>query len=208
MAYFPFYMEVSDRTFLIVGAGEVALKKLEVLSLFDTKIIIVGINICDGILKLSKDRENIQIEKREYREEDLYLADYIIAATNDPLLNSIIYNAAKNLKKLVNVVDVKAECDYIFPSVIKDGDLVISVSTGGKNPLMAVKIKEMIREILPENISNNIEIVGRNREYIKKNIKSMYKKTLIHKEIIEYIFKKNNITDEVIKEIVRKYQEG
>jgi len=227
MAYFPFYMDISNKVGLVVGGGKIALRKIEVLSQFDAKIIVIAADICEEIYNLVKTkekksdkelaeksdeesgetREKIVIVKRRFRDEDIAEAEFVIAATNDELLNSHISDLCRQHNILVNVVDVKEECSFIFPAIVKKNELVISISTGGNCPAMAAKIKENIEGIIPYYYGELMELLGENREYIKKNVNILENRKKVYSELMQIAeTNQENIAEELIHEVVEKYR--
>lgn len=215
MAYFPFYMDIQDKIFLIVGGGQIAFRKLEVLSQFHTNIIVVAPSICEPIYHLQKSisetnkSTKITCKKREFDPKDIQGVDYVIAATNDITLNSEISMLCKKNNILVNVVDVKEECSFVFPAITKHKDLVISISTGGSSPAMASKIKEDLQEVIPEYYGELIEMFGEYREYIKIQVINPKHRMEIYKEAIRLAEqKKDIITENEFYDIIKRVQGG
>jgi len=205
MAYFPFYMDISDNKCLIVGGGKIAFRKVEVLIQFDIEIKVIATSICDEINKLNNNK--LTICKRDFRDEDIRNADFIIAATNNNELNTHISDICKKNNILVNVVDVKEECNFIFPAIIKREELVIAISTGGNSPAMAAKIKKNTELTIPDYYGNLIETLGECREFIKNEIANTEMRKHVYNELIK-IGEINNgkLTFEMIKEVAAKFK--
>jgi siroheme synthase-like protein len=205
MAYFPFYMDISDKKCLVVGGGKIASRKVEVLIQFDIEIKVIATSICDEINKLNNNK--LTICKRNFMDEDIRNADFIIAATNNNELNTHISDICKKNNILVNVVDVKEECNFIFPAIIKREELVIAISTGGNSPAMAAKIKKNTELTIPDYYGNLIETLGECREFIKNEIASTEIRKQVYNELIK-IGEINNgkLTFEMIKEVAEKFK--
>lgn len=187
MEFFPFYMDVSDKSFLIVGGGRIALHKAEVLLQFNTRIYVVAPQICEDMYSLKyalKNSDNFNISKREFCEEDILNSDIVIAATNQPLLNSYIAKLCKKNNKLVNVVDVQKESGFIFPAMIKKKDFLLTISTGGKSPMFAVNIKEELQESIPDYYGDIIDMLGEYREYMKQSVPDGKLRNKIYRSLI------------------------
>ena len=112
----------------------------------------------------------VEVIRREYRTEDLDDVDYVIAATGIREINDKVCREAKQRRIPVNVVDDPENCDFIFPSVVRRGRMVVGVSTGGAGPRVAVRVRKQIEEMLPEDIEEILDILARERIRAKKEI--------------------------------------
>lgn len=214
MAYFPFYIDISDKFCLVVGGGKIALRKIQILLKFDAKIIVIAPNICEDIYIIKKsydeknDNDRILLYKKKFVDDDIVNAEFVIAATNDKLLNSHISEICKKNNKMINVVDVKEECSFVFPAIIKNEELVISISTGGNSPAMAAKIKNDIQKFIPEYYGSLIEILGEQRECIKKEVYNSKNRKQVYDELIHFAeLHDGNITIDEIQNIISKYKD-
>lgn len=170
MAYFPFFAEIEGKEWLIVGGGGVSLRKVRDLLPYGARIRVVSPCMADGLTELDLGglyRDRLVLQQREYADQDLLDADFVIAATSSQELNSQISASCRRNRIPVNVVDVKEECSFIFPSIVRDGPVVVGISTGGASPVIAKYLKEQIGEILPENLGHFTEQLGGYRERIK-----------------------------------------
>jgi len=215
MAYFPFFIEINGKSCVVAGGGKIAFRKIEVLSKFNTKIVVIAPAICEEITALKKEldeaanneNEQIVLIKRDFEDIDVMDTDFVIAATNDISLNSHIAKYCKENNKLVNVVDVKEECSFVFPAIIKKGELVIAISTGGNSPAMAAKIKKDIEDVIPEYYVELIELLGKYRDYIGNNVHlPENRKKVYHDMISAAVSNEGDITFELMQKIVNKYR--
>ena len=153
MSYFPFYVDIKDKKILLVGAGSVAAHKLGKLVAYNCKITIVAKEYSDMVNKLAglyPDR--IRCIHRGFEAEDVKNMFCVIAATPDEEVNAYIYRLCHDNNILVNVVDDKEKCDFIFSSMIQKGSLNIGISSGGASPVITTLIKKDIEKIIPDNI--------------------------------------------------------
>lgn len=164
MAYFPFMIQMDNRRCLIAGGGRVAAGKAEQMLAFGADVTIVAPDIADKIYGYECNR--LHIKKRRIAETDLIGAEVVIMATSDDKLNSRYAEICRKRNILVNVVDVKKDCDFYFPAIIKQGDVVVAVSTGGKSPLLAARIKNDIRQRLRGDYGRIADELGALRETI------------------------------------------
>jgi len=173
MAYFPFFVDVTNLQGLIVGGGNIALEKVERLLAFDAKLTLIAEDICEEIKGYAN---KIQLVEEKYYSDILKNADYVVAATDNTELNELIYKDAKKLNLLVNVVDVPDLCDFIFPSVMKRGKLVVGVSTSGAGPQVAIRLRKEIEETIPSDIEETLDILAKARIEAKETIKDPAKR--------------------------------
>lgn len=166
MAYFPFMIQLDDKKCLIAGGGKVALRKAEMMLSFGADVKIIAPEICDEILGLEIANDRLKLKKRKIKPDDIDICDVVIMATNDSQVNKEIASLCKEKRILVNVVDVKEDCGFYFPAVIRQDDVVISVSTGGNSPLLASYIKRDIKE----NIRNDYGKIAKDMGEIRDSI--------------------------------------
>ncbi len=110
------------------------------------------------------------IHKREYRVEDLENRFLVIAATDIEQTNRKVSKDCKERQIMVNAVDIKDACSFIFPAIIKKDDLVISVSTGGNSPAGAAYLKDKIQAAIPRDFESNVKLLGSLRDKIAQRV--------------------------------------
>ena len=175
---YPINLKLDELDVVIIGGGEIAYRKCKNFLEFNKNVTIVSKQILNKFYDL---KGNIKIIKDDYKEIYIKDASEIIAATNNRELNMEIglYCRAKN--KLVNVVDNIEISNFTVPSYIKRGDLLISVSTGGKSPSLSSKIKKEIEEIYTEDYEEYLNVLGDIRkEVIKKYEDKSKRKDLLN----------------------------
>ncbi len=151
MSYFPAYLKIDDKKILIVGGGKIAFEKLTHLLDFTHEITLLSKDFCDEIKNRAK-TNNLKTVQKEYEKGDIADYDIIIIAVDDINLQNSIYQESKGSDKLCNAVDSVEFCDFIFPSYIKKGDLIISVSTSGSSPAVAKYLRRYIQKIIPDDM--------------------------------------------------------
>ncbi|MGZ8552761.1 MAG: TSUP family transporter [Chitinophagaceae bacterium] len=190
---FPIFLKLEQLRLLIVGGGNVGLEKLHAVihNSPATKVLLVGIEICGAIKELARQYQNIRLEERPYEPADLDGCDIAIIAINDKEVSEIIHADAKQKDKLVNVADTPELCDFYLSSVVKKGNLKIAISTNGKSPTIAKRLKETFNEALPgelDEVLDNMQTI-RNRlngnfEYKVKKLNALTK-VLVQKDSTE-----------------------
>lgn len=170
MAYFPFFVDIEGKRWLIAGGGEVSLRKVRDLLPCGAAIQVVSPHMADGLAEMEGSGEygdRLILVKREFKESDLADVDFVIAATSDAGLNSAVSAMCGDRGIPVNVVDVREECSFIFPSIVREGPVVVGISTGGMSPVMARYLKEKVRSVLPEDLGPFTVQLGGYRKRIK-----------------------------------------
>ncbi len=151
---FPVFLKLENLSLLIVGGGYVGMEKLSVVMQNSPggKIKIVATQISDEIKELVAGRNNIQLIERAYEASDVDDADIVIAAVNDITVSAAVSKDAKAKGKLINAADKPELCDFYLGSIVQKGNLKIAISTNGKSPTIAKRVKEVLNETLPNEI--------------------------------------------------------
>lgn len=205
MAYFPMFIDISQKKCLIVGGGKVALRKASVMSSFGAVVYVVA----PKIIKEIKDIENIKCYEMEIQLEDIGKYDIVIAATDNKTLNHNIFTVCNEKKIPINSVDNIDNCSFIFPSYIKQKDVITAFSSGGKCPVVSQYLKEEMEKIIPCCIGDITEYIGSIREEIKKLDVTKSVKKEIYKDILDLGIKVNGIppkmeVDNIIENNLKK----
>lgn len=156
---FPVFLKLNTLRVLLVGAGNVGLEKLS--SLLNNspacQITIVAEEISVAVLAVAQGYSNIKLQERSFDVSDLDDADLVMVATNNHPLNEVIRQEARKRKLLANFADKPALCDFYLGSVVKKGDLKVAISTNGKSPTMAKRIREDLENALPDDVDTAIQ---------------------------------------------------
>lgn len=196
MAYFPMFVDMTERECLIVGGGNVAYRKVMVMLDFGAKVTVVAEDICDELRKLiAGDRANngwfssdaadrITIIKRRFERKDCDGMEMVIAATDDNALNHEIAEYCKAKGIMVNAVDQKADCSFIFPSYVKEKKLVAAFSSGGNSPVLTQYLKGKEQEILTPFLGELNEYMGHIREKVIAEYDTEAERKRVFKEIL------------------------
>ncbi len=199
MAYFPMFVDMTERECLIVGGGNVAYRKVIVMLDFGAKVTVVAEDICDELRKLTIDdiasedktgsytanKENrITFIKRRFERKDCDGMEVVIAATDDNALNHEIAEYCKANGIMVNAVDQKADCSFIFPSYIKEKNLVAAFSSGGNSPVLTQYLKGKEQEVLTPFLGELNEYMGQIREKVIAQYDTEAERKRVFKEIL------------------------
>lgn len=163
MAYFPFFMDVSQGDGLIVGGGAVALRKIEKLLPYRPRLTVCAPALLPEIERLP----SLTLLRRSFEPTMLEDKLFVIAATDDNDLNSEIAALCQERRIPVNAVDHRAACTFLFPALVKRGPLSVGISTGGASPTGAVYWKERIDGLIPEDAGDLLDYLDGLREAVK-----------------------------------------
>lgn len=213
MAYFPFMIDIKDKNCLVVGGGTIAFHKVKVLVDFGVHIRVVAAEICRELQALAdryieekqQDKLELEIVQREFQDSDVEGMDFVVAATDDELLNCHISDLCRQKNILINAVDMKEACSFIFPAIIREEDLLIAVSTGGQSPAAAAYVKKQIRNTIPEYYGNMVETLGEYREYILKHVHTAKERKRVFNRLLEYgDAHEGQISPEIVNKIIQE----
>ncbi len=156
---FPIFLKLEQLRLLIVGGGAVGLEKLNavIANAPATKIKLVAKSINENIKVLAKKNNNIELTEKPYQVEDLNDIDLVIVAVNDPAISQLIQKDAKEKGTLINVADKPELCDFYLGAVVKKGNLKIAISTNGKSPTIAKRLKEIYADSLPDQVDDLLD---------------------------------------------------
>ncbi|MEP6595111.1 MAG: bifunctional precorrin-2 dehydrogenase/sirohydrochlorin ferrochelatase, partial [Ginsengibacter sp.] len=156
---FPVFIKLENLRVLIIGGGNVGLEKLQAVIQNSpaATIRLVSLTVHEKINKLRQHHPNISIEQRSYVITDMDNADIVIAAVNNITTSEQIRDDAHKQSKLVNVADKPELCDFYLSSVVKKGNLKIAISTNGKSPTIAKRLKEVINNLIPDEVDDVLE---------------------------------------------------
>lgn len=189
---FPVFLKLAHLQVLIVGGGNIGLEKL--LAVLNNSpqagVTLVAPEIKEEILELVKCYPKLELIKRLFEEVDLNDKDLVILATNNRQTNEIIHKQAKQRKILTNVADTPDLCDFYLGSVVAKDELKIAISTNGKSPTAAKRIKEYLQEALPDNIQQLLDNLHTIREKLKGDFQ--YKVKTLNEITTQWLQKPNN----------------
>lgn len=164
---FPVFLKLNSLRVLLIGAGNVGLEKLSAMldNAPDANITVVAPSIGESVRNLAEKFPQVALHERNFEETDLDNKDLVIVAINNKEVGRKIYNVSRDRNLLINVADTPDLCDFYLSSIVQKGQLKIAISTNGKSPTAAKRIKEVLNHAMPAELNdvlNNLHTV-RNR---------------------------------------------
>jgi precorrin-2 dehydrogenase/sirohydrochlorin ferrochelatase len=195
MNYYPIYLNVENRRCVVVGGGDVAERKVQRLLECDARVVVIGRTLTPTLEVMIKDSLIDWIEG-DYDEAHLQDAFLVIGATDKEAVNARISEDARKKGIMVNIVDDPEKCDFILPSLFQRGDLTVAISTGGKSPALAKKMREELEGIYGPEYLGLLNLLGEIREKIKArgtssdDNKRLFE-ALVNSDILQHIRENN-----------------
>jgi precorrin-2 dehydrogenase/sirohydrochlorin ferrochelatase len=191
MRYYPIQLDVRSRRCLVVGGGGVGTRKVETLLSCGAQVTVVSPEVTDELRRLSA-RGVITLWKRVYAAADLEGVFLVIGATDDEELNRRISADAAALNILCNIADRPEKCNFILPAIVQRGELVLTVSTSGKSPALAKKLRRELERQFGEEYAVLLRLMGAIRKRLLAEAhapeahKPIFEK-IVHSDILPYI---------------------
>ncbi|MBY5951123.1 bifunctional precorrin-2 dehydrogenase/sirohydrochlorin ferrochelatase [Algoriphagus marincola] len=190
---YPIFLKVHELNLLLIGGGFVATEKLEFLlkSSPEAQVTVVSKFYRPDFLELAEGKESVTLIEDAYHEKYLGGKHLVIAATDDKAVNRQIRNEAKERFLLVNVADTPELCDFYLGGIVTKGNLKIAISTNGKSPTTAKRLRQLLEEVLPDEIDDLLENLNAYRATLKGDfeykVKAMNEVTegLVKKEMLD-----------------------
>src|SRR5262244_2341817 len=166
MNLFAMFAKLDGRRVVVVGGGEIAAGKLDGLLQAGAKVAVVSPVVNSQVSSLVKEGK-IEWRKKEFAPEDLDDAFLVIAATSVPSLNESVYHAADRRGLLCNAVDDIENCHFYYGAIVQRGDLQVAISTNGKSPALAQRIRKELEEEYPAEYGVWLDWLGAAREILR-----------------------------------------
>jgi precorrin-2 dehydrogenase/sirohydrochlorin ferrochelatase len=174
MGYFPAFVQMENRRVLLVGGGNIAREKLAKLLDFTGDITIIAGDVSSEVESMAKEH-SLKVLTRMYREGDIDGFDIVVVATDTVELHRQIYEESRKSRILVNSVDNTQYCDFIFPSYVKQGELIVAFSTSGASPAFARYIRKWFEAVLPSGVDHFLQKMKQMRSELPKGKERMLK---------------------------------
>ncbi|NOY97118.1 MAG: bifunctional precorrin-2 dehydrogenase/sirohydrochlorin ferrochelatase [Chlorobi bacterium] len=142
-SFLPISIEISGQKILIVGGGQSAFKKLELLKQFNAEIKVVALTVCDEIK-----RSGVEYREKEYDKNDLQGCLMVYSCTNDKEVDKQIVKDARESGVLVNIHDQPGMCQFISPAIFQYGQVTVAVSSNGRDVSESIRVRDIIKNYL------------------------------------------------------------
>ena len=159
MRYYPIHLDIRDRHCLVVGGGSVGTRKTETLLDCGAKVTVISPRASGKLQELAQ-AGSISLKNRAYRTTDLESIFLVIGATDDETLNQQISHDADSRNTLCNIADRPHVCNFILPSIVHRGDLVITISTSGKSPALSKHLRKGLEDQFGEEYDQFLQLMG------------------------------------------------
>lgn len=202
MSYFPIFVELEGKECLVVGGGGVAFRKVQVLREFGAAVTVVAPEIIQGICSM----DGVKLLKRKFQTADLEGKALVVAAVNDKGLNHMISQECQKSEILVNAVDQQEDCTFIFPSYIKQKEVVGAFSSGGQSPVVTQYLKKQLQPVLNEYIGEIAECLGEIRQEVKQKVKIGNQRKCLYQEILGRCLEEGKLLPkEQLEQMIKHY---
>lgn len=166
--YYPIMLDIRNRPAIVVGGDRIAAEKAAALSASGAHVTVISAEFCPELREMAE-RQEITLHQKAYEPGDLAGAFVVVAtATYDPQLAEAIWNETQQRGQLVNIVDVPARCSFIVPSILRRGQLTISVSTEGASPSLSKRIRQRLEGLFPAAYDTYMQIAVVARSHLRR----------------------------------------
>jgi len=166
MEFLPLFFDIKGRKALIVGGGEVALRKARLLFKAQAEVCVISPNIHDGLLDVVTESGGVHFNE-DYQSSDLRQYALVVAATDQQGVNIQVSDDAKNAGIPVNVVDQPALCSFIFPAIVDRSPVIAAVSSGGSSPVLARLLRAKLETVIPASYGRLAALAEKYRDKVK-----------------------------------------
>ena len=182
MDYFPIFTKLENKPVLIVGGGEVAHRKCQAMLQANANITLVAPEFCAELITLNNSNK-VTLIHDYFSEQHISNQSLVIAATDLETVNKAVFDAAEAKNIFVNVVDDQPKCSFIFPSIVDRSPITIAISSAGKAPVLARRLREKLETIIPQHIGPLAELAGNFRDKVKSQLDSFNKRRMFWEKV-------------------------
>ncbi len=209
MEHLPIFLDIRNRTCVIVGGGDIAFRKASLLLRAGARLHIVAKTFCQELTSLCDDYK-ISVNEKAFTESDLEGAILAVAATNDDAVNKRVSEAATSTNTPVNVVDQPQLCTFIMPSIVDRSPIVVAISSGGNSPVLSRQLKELNEIMIPSRIDKLALLLGAYRDKARNKIHGFQKRVrfwekILNSNVPELVYTNND--DKAIAELEKHFDD-
>ncbi|PID78246.1 MAG: siroheme synthase [Deltaproteobacteria bacterium] len=195
MEFYPVYLKFKGRNVIVVGGGEVAFRKVKRLLDYGAFVMAVA-PVFTKEFSFFKQNKNFSMKIKEFDKKDIFDAFFVFAATDNMKVNIDVSEVSRKKGVLCNIADSSDRSDFILPSYVKRGSLVFTVSTGGKSPALARKIRQDLEKQYGDDYEIFIYLLGKIRTFVLKSESSSSEnrekfRAFVFGNLLDYVKSKN-----------------
>ncbi len=184
MEYFPLFVKLQQQPCLVIGAGEIAARKIELLGRAGAQITVIARDFSAAVLALQA-QYALEFRHKYFEASDLKDFKLVISATDNRQTNESVAAAARAAEILVNVVDSPALCNFIFPAIIDRSPIVVAVSSGGASPVLARLLRAKIETVIPAAYGKLAQLAEDFRQQVKQTFKQPAQRRIFWEQILQ-----------------------
>lgn len=205
MSCFPFFVELEQKEGLIVGGGVTALRKIQKLLPYGPRLTVAA----PAMRREIEGLPGLRLLRQSFDPAFLEGKGFVIAATDNAPLNRRIADLCRQRGILVNVVDSRADCTFLFPALVKRGELTVGISTGGASPSAAVWLKEQIGAMVPDNMEEILNYLEIRRSAVRGMFPEEARRGAALKELfLACMERRRPLEEEETAELLKRFMEG
>src|SRR5215211_6829160 len=182
--YYPVYIQLREQPCVVIGGGTIAEGKIDGLLAAQANVTVIAPALTTHLHELARQKQ-ITYFARAYQLGDLTGAFMVICATDQAEINHQVWEEASANRQLVNVVDDTPRCNFIAPSILRKGDLTIAISTSGKAPALAVRLKERFHRQIGPEYERFLELAGELREPLARHVPDFETRKALWYELVD-----------------------
>lgn len=196
MDYFPLFIKLKNQPCLVVGAGEIAARKIELLGRSGAQITVVAEQFGDSVLAMQAPL-NLTLRQQSFSPDDVTGMRLIVSATNDRTVNELVSASAEKQRIPVNVVDNPDLCSFIFPAIVDRSPLIAAITSGGASPVLARILRAKIESMIPASYGRLAQFAEDFRVLVKQTIREpnqrrVFWEKMLQGRVAELIFADNS----------------
>lgn len=207
MDYFPLFLNLKERPCLVVGAGSIAARKIELLARSGASITVIANSISTAVIDI-QETHRLTIKHKSFEPEDIEGFNLVVSATNNTKTNQLVAKTASDLNILVNVVDNPALCSFIFPAIIDRSPIIAAISSGGASPVLARLLRAKVESLIPPAFGRLASLAEKFRKQVKEQIhtpsqRRIFWENILQGKVAELVFSgKERQAETVLKDLL------
>ncbi len=184
MNYLPLFLDLKQKKCLVVGAGEVAARKINMLNRAGADITVIATHISPAVTDIQQSH-NLTIQQKAISVADIQGFRLVISATNHQATNELVAKTANEHNILVNVVDNPALCSFVFPAIIDRSPIVAAISSGGSSPVLARLLRAKLESTIPASYGKLAAIAEKFRTRVKQHINDEQQRRIFWERVLQ-----------------------